>query len=403
MNHNYEVVTHVDGSDICIINTCTVTAKSDQQSRQLIRKAARSGARVIVTGCYAQVGADDLKSIDGVTHVLGNAEKSDIAKIINGLNGCREHSTVKVMGPDVPLLQEPYHSTRSRAFLKIQDGCNRSCSYCAVRKARGRSRSLQIEDVIKSALQMERDGYREIILTGVHIGSYGLDLSPKSSLTEVVHELSDVCPETRFRISSLEPSEIKSELLALLKRKNICNHLHIPLQSGSDKILNSMKRGYSVSAFSQVINKIMHTYPDISIGTDLIVGFPGETEQDFNHTMSFVDEMPFSYLHVFPYSRRPDTPASVLEGHVGEDIKSLRVKKVMELGKIKKNYYVKKHLCSTLNVIVENKAATHHYYKAISDNYLKVLVKGDGIKPGQRRDILVKDIDGTDLIAQALD
>jgi threonylcarbamoyladenosine tRNA methylthiotransferase MtaB len=319
------------------------------------------------------------------------------------LNGSSDKPAIKVNSPDFPLCKEPYYSTRSRAFLKIQDGCNLSCSYCTVNKARGKSRSLTVENVKNSALHLEKDGYKEIILTGIHIGSYGLDLNPKSSLSEVVYKLSCACPETRFRISSLEPSEISSELLSLLTRENICNHLHIPLQSGSDKILKSMNRGYSILSFEQVINRIVKQYPHISIGTDVIAGFPGETDEDFKHTMRFIDKMPFSYLHAFPYSRRPDTRAFLMEGQVRDTVKKDRVKSLIELGKSKKNNYLKKHLGSTLNVIVEKKSSTCEYYSAISDNYLKVMVSGDKIKPGDRLDVEVKSLSVSNLIAQALD
>jgi threonylcarbamoyladenosine tRNA methylthiotransferase MtaB len=402
-NNNFEIVMHGDNPDICIINTCTVTAKSDYQSRQLIRKAARSGAKVIVTGCYAQLKPDDLASLEGVSKVIGNADKSNILSIIDGLNGTGDKPTIKVTSPDFPLFKQPYHSTRTRAFLKIQDGCNLSCSYCAINRARGRSRSLNVENVVESALTMEKDGYKEIVLTGIHIGSYGFDLAPRSSLSEIIQILSDVCPNTRFRLSSLEPSEINEDLLLLLKRNNICNHLHVPLQSGSDKILKSMNRGYSVSFFKQVINRIVKEYPHTSIGTDVIVGFPGETEEDFNHTMQFIESMPFSYLHVFPYSRRPDTLAFSMDGQVKDTIKKERVKKLIELGKIKKINYITKHIGSTLNVIVEGKTSTHGYYNAISDNYLKIMVRGSRIQPGDRLAVNVISLTGSNLIAQALD
>jgi len=250
---------------------------------------------------------------------------------------------------------------------------------------------------------MENDGYKEIVLTGIHIGSYGFDLDPRSSLSEIVHKLSEACPNTRFRLSSLEPSEINRDLLLLLKRTNICNHLHIPLQSGSDKILKSMNRGYSISSFEQVINRILKEYPHISIGTDVIVGFPGENEEDFNNTMQFIESMPFSYLHVFPYSKRPDTRAFSMGGQVNEIIKKERVKKLIELGKIKKNNYLTEHIGSTLNVIVEKLSSTHGYYNAISDNYLKLIVRGSRINPGDRLDVNVISLTASNLVAQALD
>ncbi len=402
LKNNYEIVTSVDNADICIINTCTVTAKSDYQSRQLIRKSARSGAKVIVTGCYAQLRPDDLADIEGVSKVIGNSDKQEIADSIADLNGNGEKTTLKVTGPGLPLAKQYYHSTRSRAFLKIQDGCNRSCTYCSVRLARGKSRSLSIDDILSSASDMEMAGYREIVLTGVHIGSYGLDLRPARSLTGIVNKLSRLFPEVRFRLSSLAPGEINPALLALLERDNICSHLHIPMQSGSDNILKAMNRGYDTSTYQQVINRIIKKYPDISIGTDIIVGFPGETDEDFMNTMKFVDIMPFSYLHVFPYSRRPDTQAFSMEKQVNADIKKERVKMLIESGKIKKYTYLERHLESTLNVIVETKSRSHGFYSAISDNYIKLLVSGDRIMTGNRLDVRVISSTGSYLTAQAL-
>jgi threonylcarbamoyladenosine tRNA methylthiotransferase MtaB len=403
LKDEYEIVQSVDDADICIINTCTVTSKSDYQSRQLIRKSARSGAKVIVTGCYAQLKSDDLEHMEGVSRVIGNSEKNEIADIISHINGNGEKTTLKVTGPDSPLYRQTYHSTRSRAFLKIQDGCDKSCSYCSVKFARGKSRSLRVEDVVSSAQDMEKSGYREIVLTGVHIGSYGHDLRPVSSLPAIVEELSELCPETRFRLSSLEPGELHDDLLSILKRKNICSHLHIPLQSGSDNILKTMNRGYNTTKYKQVINRLITEYSDIAIGTDIIAGFPGETDEDFNNTMKFVDSIPFSYLHVFPYSRRPDTTAYSMEGQVGNSVKKIRVKKLIELGFNKKYHYLKKHVGTTLNVIIEKKSATHGLYNAISDNYLKLMVRGDRIKPGDRLDVDVISLTGSKLIAQALD
>ncbi len=403
LKDDYEIVQSVDNADICIINTCTVTAKSDYQSRQLIRKSARSGAKVIVTGCYAQLKPDDLVHMDGVSRVIGNSEKNDLAEIIANINGNGENIPLKVTGPDSPLFKQTYHSARSRAFLKIQDGCNKSCSYCSVRLARGKSRSLNVEHVLSSAQDMEKSGYREIVLTGVHIGSYGHDLRPVSSLPEIVEKLSVLCPGTRFRLSSLEPGEVSDDLLSILKRKNICSHLHIPLQSGSDNILKSMKRGYNTTKYKQVINRIITEYPDIAIGTDVIAGFPGETDNDFNNTIKFVEFIPFSYLHVFPYSRRPDTIAYLMDGQVEDTVKKDRVKKLIESGANKKYLYLKKHVGATLNVIIEKKTATDGYYNAISDNYLKLMVRGDGFRPGDMLDVDVISLTGTKLVAQALD
>ncbi|UCH81645.1 MAG: tRNA (N(6)-L-threonylcarbamoyladenosine(37)-C(2))-methylthiotransferase MtaB [Nitrospiraceae bacterium] len=401
INNDYEIVQSADNADICIINTCTVTAKSDYQSRQLIRKSARSGAKVIVTGCYAQLRPDDLVNMDGVSRVIGNSDKNEIADIISDLHGNGERTTLNVKGTDLPLFKQTYHSTRSRAFLKIQDGCNKACAYCSVRLARGKSRSLSVEDVLSSAVEMEKSGYREIVLTGVHIGSYGHDLDPVSSISDIVDKLSLSSPGTRFRLSSLEPGEINAGLLSLLKRDNICSHLHIPLQSGSDKILKSMNRGYSTTKYKQVINRIIKEYPDIAIGTDVIVGFPGESDKDFQDTYRFVEELPFSYLHVFPYSRRSSTKASHMPDQINGAVKRSRVNSIIELSQNKKLLYLNRYRDRILNVIIESSEITSGNYIAISDNYIKLTVKGNGLFPGDRVRVRVISLTGSKLLAQA--
>jgi threonylcarbamoyladenosine tRNA methylthiotransferase MtaB len=367
--------------DVCIVNTCTVTAKSDYQSRQMIRRAVKSGARVIATGCYAQLRPDELTKIKGIDLILGNSKKDKLHEYINRFPF---NNKVLVDSPETPLVLESYYSNRARAFLKLQDGCNFSCSYCAVPLARGKSRSLNIEDVLKAVDKFNIEGYKEIVLTGIHIGSYGLDLQPKSSLLEIVNKITDAYPFIRFRLTSIEPQEFKKEFLMLIKDGAICPHVHIPLQSGSDKILKVMNRGYSTSFFKELINEITLTCPNISIGTDVIVGFPGENDKDFEDTTKFLEELPFSYIHVFPYSKRPNTVALTMPEQVNNAVKKQRVDKILEIAKRKKNDYISKHLGQRLDVIVEGKTATNDFYRAISDNYIRAIIIADSLLPGQR-------------------
>ena len=384
-NNNYEIVKHTDNPDVCIINTCTVTAKSDYQSRQMIRKFARSGAKVIATGCYAQLKPDELSKIEGLALIVGNSEKERLISYLEDIpdNDIRSDESAKcrisVRPPASHLSAQPYHSSRSRAFLKIQDGCNFSCSYCTVPLARGKSRSLNPQDILLSVKKLSSDGYKEVVLTGIHIGSYGLGLQPKSSLLDVVKEITKTYPEIRIRLSSIEPQEFDEEFLSLIKERNVCPHLHIPLQSGSDNILKAMNRGYSTSYYKQLINRIVTACPDISIGTDVITGFPGETDKDFNDTVKFIDQLPLSYLHVFPYSKRPDTKASSFGNQINDKLKKERVKILIEIGESKKIAYMQRSLGCILDVIVEKKSAIDRYYKAISDNYLRLLVKSDNL------------------------
>lgn len=395
------IVRPSDSPDVCIINTCTVTAKSDYQSRQLVRRAVRSGAKVIATGCYAQLKADDLLKIKGLSLVAGNSAKDSIPDHLAVLSDNGRAMTL-VSAPSSPLKKKPYYSKRSRAFLKVQDGCNFSCSYCTVPMARGKSRSLQEEDVMSAVKDLVSDGYREIVMTGIHAGLYGLDLLPKSSLHKIVKKLARLHPETRFRLSSIEPREFNEDFLALLKEKNICSHIHIPLQSGSDKMLRKMNRGYTSAFYQQLINRIITAYPDISIGTDIIAGHPGETEKDFNDTVKFLKKLPLSYMHVFPYSKRPGTASGRMDDPVDDETRKERVKKLLEINNEKKNAYTTRHSGSILDVIVENKAANRGLYKAISDNYLRVLVRADRIEPGQMISVRVISLTDKGLIAQPL-
>ncbi|MCK5503544.1 MAG: MiaB/RimO family radical SAM methylthiotransferase, partial [Thermodesulfovibrionia bacterium] len=310
--------------------------------------------------------------------------------------------SVIVNPPTARLKSAPYYSDRSRAFLKIQDGCNFSCSYCTVPLARGKSRSLAIHDVLASVDRLCSDGYKEIVLTGIHTGSYGTDLKPKSSLFETVKLIAESYPQIRIRLSSIEPREFNEELLLLLKYDNICPHLHIPLQSGSDKILKAMNRGYTTEFYKQLINNIITNYPGVSIGTDVIAGFPGEDERDFDDTVKFIKQLPISYIHVFPYSKRPDTKASLLNDQISEENKKIRVKKLLEIGKNMINHFNSLRLGNILDVIIEDKTKSIGFYNAISDNYIRVLVQSNSLKAGQRLNVKVISLTDRVLIAQPI-
>jgi len=400
-NNNYKIVNYTDNPDVWVINTCTVTAKSDHQSRQLIRKAIRSGAKVIATGCYAQLNSDSLSTTKGLSVATGNADKTGIISYLEKLSTLSDDTIITNTGnPESPLTLQPYYSERSRAFLKIQDGCNFSCSYCTVPLARGKSRSLSKDDVLTSVDRFVSAGYREIVLTGVHIGSYGIDFDSNGSLFDVTKEIVSSYPDIRIRISSIEPNEFSHDFLDLINKGSVCPHLHIPLQSGSDKVLGMMKRGYRTSFYKQLINSILTECPDISIGTDIVVGFPGETEKDFNDTVKYLNDLPISYLHVFPFSKRPNTKASNFPNQISDLIKKKRVKKLLQLGETKKKAYITKYLYHELDVIVEKRDQTSGYYRAISDNYLKVLVESDYLSPKERLKVKVISISGSDLITR---
>ncbi len=401
-DNDYEIVRHDDNPDICIVNTCTVTAKSDYQSRQLIRKAIRSGAKVVATGCYAQLRSEDLRKIEGLNSIIGNSGKHTILSHVQNISTQERASSIEVHEPSDPLSYKPYASSRSRAFLKIQDGCNFSCSYCTVPMARGKSRSLDTASVLRSVNNLVSSGYKEIVLTGIHIGAYGTDLKPESSLLEIVKSIIDSCTDVRIRLSSIEPREFKPEFLEYMKKGRVCRHLHIPLQSGCDNILKKMNRGYSSEYYKQVIHSIVTDYPEISLGTDIIVGFPGETDNDFDSTVRFIKSLPLSYLHAFPYSARPNTRATGLNEHVSKATKKIRVKKLLNLSRKLKYEYNTRYIKTILNVIIEGKSSKSRYYNALSDNYLKILVNSESLEPGQCIPVRVISLTDKGLVAEPL-
>lgn len=346
--------------DICIVNTCTVTAKSDYSSRQLIRKATNTGAKVIVTGCYSQLRNDEVRSIPGVIELVDNTRKYEIVNIITGKENDLVFSCF----------------SRSRPHLKVQDGCNYSCSYCAVPLARGKSRSIPLEEILKRVKTIEAAGYNEVVLTGVHLGSYGKDLAVKSSLKLLLKFILKSSCIKRIRLSSLEINDVDNELIELLQDIRLCSHIHLPLQSGSDKILKLMKRNYTLSEFSAKADMIFSKVDNVSIGSDIIVGFPGEEDEEFMSTYNFLNSFPFSYLHIFPFSARPATEAGTMMNRVQNNIIKSRLDILIELSKAKKHAYLQKQMHGVLDVIIEEKSR-HGYVLGTSGNYIKVSMPFD--------------------------
>ena len=346
--------------DLCIINTCSVTAKSDYQSRQLIRRARRLGARVIVTGCYADLNRGAVLRMEGVERVFANSEKSRIVGEI-GESGA--------IGSPTPQL-----SGRSRFTLKVQDGCNYSCSYCLIPKARGRSRSLSLDSIRRKVEELSLH-YQEIVLTGIHLGTYGYDLLPQVTLSHLLKALLQT-PIGRIRLSSLEINEINDELLEVLADERVCRHLHIPVQSGDDRILRLMQRRYDINRFVAALARIREYLPDISIGTDAIVGFPTEDPKDFERSYRVIESLPFSYIHVFPFSVRPGTKASLFTPQVAEGEKRERAALLSSLGIQKKRAFMDSQLGKILDPLLETECDDHHLL-GTTGNYLKVKVPLD--------------------------
>jgi len=379
-HHGVSIIPLEENPEYCIINTCTVTGRSDTTSRQLIRKAAKTGAKVIVTGCYSQLKSAEVMGMAGVFQVVPTEDKEKIVNII--------------LGEETEAL---YHfHDRARPYLKVQDGCNFSCSYCAVPMARGRSRSLPPATAIERANLIDAEGYNEVVLTGIHLGSYGRDLPQKTSLAKLIKNIIARTGIRRIRLSSIEINEVDDELIELFDDARVCRHLHLPLQSGSDGVLRRMNRYYSARRFMQKICSISAKFSDIAIGSDVIVGFPGERDVDFNETYSMVRDLPFTYLHIFPYSSRAGTAASCMKPAVSNRIVTDRVAALKKLADLKKERYASQHMHRTLDVIMEEKDG-HGHMAGTAGNYLKVRVSTESVHPGTLVFIRSDGIEGSSL------
>ena len=372
----YEVIPFGESADVVFINTCTVTGRTDYSSRQALRRSLKVSpqAFVVVGGCYAERAADELSQIKGVDLILGAQTKFQVFDYLNGIKK-NVFPKIVISGTAEDICQAPTagdFGTKTRAFLKIQDGCDARCAYCAVPFARGTSRSSLPADVLSRAQQLAARGFKEIVLTGVHIGKYGQNFSQPLRLEYLLEQLLRDIPQVRFRLSSLEPQEIRENLLELVQSNpRICRHFHVPLQSGSDTILQSMNRSYTTAEYQSKINLIKKYVPEAGIGTDLIVGFPGESQADFEVTCRFVEALPLSYFHVFRYSRRKGTAAAVLRDDVTSPVKVQRSEKLRQLGQIKKRIFTEENVGRPQEVLFERQNSSG-VASGLTSNYIRV-------------------------------
>ena len=361
------LVSKNEEADLIVINTCAVTAAAGSQSRQTIRQALRHNplAEIIITGCYAEIAEKELSEEDElqgrVFSLIGNSKKDGLvaAALKNG-SGPQELILGNISEADnICRLPVRRFGDRSRAYLRIQDGCESFCTYCIVPYTRGPSRSLPIDEVLEQAKIFSEEGHKEIVLTGIHLGYYGKDLSENDNLLCLLDKLTLATPDTFYRISSLEPLEISESLLSLMQeRKNIQPHLHIPLQSGNNEILARMNRRYTIDQFEKVIYLCHERLPDAAIGIDILAGFPGETDEHFSAAKNFLQSIYFSYLHVFPYSIRPGTIAAGYKEHIPKKIKELRVKELRSISNDKKNAFYLSQLGQIRPVLTEGHRGT---------------------------------------------
>lgn len=385
---NYERVEFETNADVFVINTCTVTNTGDKKSRQIIRRAIRQNpdAVVCVTGCYAQTSSAEIMEIPGVDIVVGTQDRhklldyiqqfQDERQPINGVGNIMKNRTYEE-------LEVPYFTDRTRASLKIQEGCNNFCTFCIIPWARGLMRSRDPEKVVEQATQLVNSGYKEIVLTGIHTGGYGQDLK-NYNLAQLLRDLDTIEGLERIRISSIEASQLTDEVIDVIGNSNkVVRHLHIPLQSGSDDVLKRMRRKYTMAHFSERLTKLHQALPDLAVTSDVIVGFPGESEDEFQETYDFIVNHHFSELHVFPYSPRIGTPAARMDNQIDEETKNVRVHKLISLSNQLAKEYASKFEDEVLEVIPEEMGEEPQTLVGYADNYMKVRFEGDDSLIGQ--------------------
>ncbi|WP_128896518.1 tRNA (N(6)-L-threonylcarbamoyladenosine(37)-C(2))-methylthiotransferase MtaB [Longirhabdus pacifica] len=385
----YEQVDFESPADVYIVNTCTVTNTGDKKSRQVLRRAIRRNPDAVVgaTGCYAQTAPAEILDIAGVDLVIGTQDRDKIVPYVEQIQRERQpinavHNIMKRR--DFEELDVPDFSDRTRAFLKIQDGCNNFCTFCIIPWVRGLSRSRPPENVIKQAKQLVRNGFKEIVLTGIHTGGYGDDLE-NYSLANLLQDLTEVDGLERIRISSIEASQITDDVIEVLKNSDkMCRHLHVPLQAGQDDVLKRMKRKYNVAEFMEKIKKLHDIMPDVAITTDIIVGFPGETKEMYEEGYRHIKEMQFAEMHVFPYSKRSGTPAAKMDDQVEDTEKQERVQQLIQLSNDMRLEYAQKFVGEVLEVIPEKSYKDGNgLIMGNTDNYLQVVFEGTPDMIGQ--------------------
>lgn len=378
LRRGYELVDFSEQAEVYIINTCTVTHVSDRKSRALIRRARRSNprARVIAVGCLAQVDGEKLASLADLDLVLGNKEQAAewVDRVLEPEAG-RAPWPRFIPGRPQACLRPVFYTRRherARAFVKIEDGCEANCSYCIVPQARGPVRSKRAEDIRREIIQLTGLGYREIVLTGIHLGAYGRDLDCTDLTRLLNYLLNETSDNYRLRLGSIEPLEISRPFIELLKGSGrLCRHLHIPLQSGSDRILEGMNRGYRRDFFKKLIEELAAEIPGIAITTDVMVGFPGEEQADFEETYALLKDLPLRDMHVFKFSARPGTPAAHMSGKVSEHDKQERSGRLLQLAQDKEQAFMKSQEGRVVEVLVE-RALDNGNCWGLTDNYLNV-------------------------------
>ena len=379
-NAGYEITEFNNIADIYIVNTCTVTNISDRKSRQMLRQAKKNNPNSIVVacGCYVQVAKSEIEKMEEIDLCVGTYEKTNIVNIVeNYINSKRKLEKIEdVFSPNIEYgdFGSVTYTEKTRAVIKVQDGCDRFCSYCVIPYARGKVRSRNPKSVLKEIEEIAKNRIKEVVITGIHVASYGKDFKNNYRLIDLLEEINKIEGIKRIRLGSIEPLLITEEFAKRLKKlEKICHHFHLSLQSGSDSTLKRMNRRYTISEFENIVDRLRNVYDDVILTTDIIVGFPGETEEEFCETYNFLNKIKFYKMHIFKYSPRRGTKAELMENQVQANIKEIRSKKLLELSDKNEKEYLNRYIGKSTEVLFEEKEGT--YYKGHTSNYIMVKAK----------------------------
>ena len=410
-NAGYEIVNFEDRADIYVINTCTVTNMSDRKSRQILRQAKKSNpdSIVVAVGCYVQVAKEEIEKIEEIDLCIGTNKKADILDCVEKmLNNQIEDVTKNKVYEEIDdvMHNKNYgdfgsvtYTEKTRAVIKVQDGCDRFCSYCIIPYARGRVRSRKPESVINEIERIAKNGIKEVIITGIHVASYGKDFKDKFELIDLLEKINEIEGIERIRLGSIEPLLITEEFIKkITKLDKICHHFHLSLQSGCTETLKRMNRRYSAKEFETIVNRLRRAYDDIILTTDIIVGFPEETEEEFEITYNFLKNIKFYKMHIFKYSPRKGTKAAVIKTQIPGNIKEIRSKRLLELSDLNEIEYLKSYLGKEVEVLFEEYDG--EYYKGHTANYILVKIKSEEDLSNKIRKVKVLEIDNLSLIGK---
>lgn len=405
LQQGYRAVKEEEEADVYVINTCSVTSIGDRKSRQMVRKIRRKHPQAViaVAGCYAQIAPEIFEAMGDIDVIVGAQNRSKIVEYVEQAQ--KKEKTINAVKDIMSVTEfenlyvDAEGETKTRAFIKVQEGCDNYCTFCIIPFARGKLKSRKQKDAVEEIRRLVVKGYREIVLTGIHLGNYGRDLHDGTSLATLVEELLRIPNLLRIRMGSIESVELSDDLINLIKDEpRVCRHLHLPIQSGSDAVLRRMNRHYRLPEYKKLISELREKIPGLALTTDLIVGFPGETEENFMETLETLRELRFSAIHVFPYSQRTGTPAAVFPNQVPGDIKKDRVHRVQELEKEISKEYRKTFLQKTVHVLIEEEK--NGYFEGLSDEYIRVSITDKNVEKGRLYSVYVENLTEDGLIGR---